>query len=194
MKFAKRFWLLLILSSWVLLYIPYFVSYWYIAVMALLTTLTIFITYPELCVMMHKKPIYFEDLRHDIAEPGLQSKFQRYFIIVIAITLSCIISLLLDYIVYHFQNTTLSRLEQAGFLGGVLSLFNKCQTYIGRGLLKVLIWRKRAETPTRANNIRSNVRCTGHCHTALCISPESSPNNLDEQDVVLVDLQKDPPV
>jgi hypothetical protein len=93
--------------------------------------------------MMHKKPIWFEDLRDDRAlEVSVKFHFQKIFITYINISLALVSGILVEYMVYRLNESTFSYIEFSGLLGGVLSLYSKFQDHAGNILLGILIHRK----------------------------------------------------
>jgi hypothetical protein len=110
------------------------------------TIVSVFIilhNFQSLSKMMHKKPIWFEDLRDDRAlEVSVKFHFQKIFITYINISLALVSGILVEYMVYRLNESTFSYIEFSGLLGGVLSLYSKFQDHAGNILLGILIHRK----------------------------------------------------
>ena len=107
-------------------------------------------TFPTVTVVMHMTPLYYEDLQ------DLHSRHS--FALLSAGTTSLLAAAVLNYAVFRFQHSTLSRFELVGMIGGMLSLYSSCHEAIGKVLLK-LLHRRKPRPPCSAGHAR-HAACT----------------------------------
>jgi hypothetical protein len=106
--------------------------------------------------MIYKKPIYFEDLYLDDKEQiknhikilhNIENtkKFQNKFILSQQIMMALAISLIIEYLTYKIINNSYETMELLGLLGGLISLYVKIITIIGKIFLGFLYHQKKKE-------------------------------------------------
>jgi hypothetical protein len=125
----------------------------------------VLINFPTLAVMMHTKPVYYDDLEdEDVVdidgnhhtEPGKREAFQRLFTRIIQPPLAIFVAILTGYVLYRVKTTQLSLFEIFGVIGGNISIYASCQKYLGQLLLLFLNWRKEKLQRKRKTSLAEN--------------------------------------
>ena len=140
-----------------LLWIDALQNFWYITGMALVSSFVLFLVFPQVCTMTHRKPLYYEDLVADShVDTKMRFKFQKYFAVIQSVLLSMFVASLVDYVIYRLQSTNLSRQEILYLFGGQLSILNEAQNWSGRMLMKILNWRKKQHEASLADGTQGS--------------------------------------
>jgi hypothetical protein len=97
------------------------------------------INFPAVIQMSHTRPLNFQDLEDDNhVNPLIRKRFQVMFIITLQIFGALMITGMVDYYMYRYENTSLSKFEIMGVVGGFISLISKVERIVGKGLLSLL--------------------------------------------------------
>lgn len=91
------------------------------------------------------KPVYYEDLEDDKYGDNIcdRYRFQNLFTLTITLFQSLAFCAILDYTLYHIENSDLRWQEQVGVVGGCLSLYTGVQNKIGKILIVCFMRNKR---------------------------------------------------
>ena len=130
-------------------------NYYFVTTMCSASFYSILVNFPALSYLMHKKPIYFEDLEDsevDLQHPD-RKRFQKYFITFSTIPFSLFMAILTGYFVYKVRSSTRSPFEIVGIVGGNFSLYGNAQRKVGQWLIDFLEWRKKKVQHQRKNSI-----------------------------------------
>jgi len=124
---------------------------YYMSVLSVLFLISLFINVKHLSVWAHSKPIYFEDLVIEAMECEYQKeKFQRMFRHMMNVIMTIGLAVMINYILYESHQSSLSRFEILGFIGGCIQMYKiyaNFQNWCGKVILKLLKPRKdKAET------------------------------------------------
>jgi hypothetical protein len=130
-------------------------NYYFVMSMCALSFYSLLINFPVLSYLMHKKPVYFEDLEDVEVDPSHpdRKKFQKYFITFSTIPFSLFMAILTGYFVYKVSSSILSPFEIAGIVGGNLSLYGNAQRKVGQWIIDILEWKKKKVQNQRRNSI-----------------------------------------
>lgn len=102
------------------------------------STFVLLFNFPQIVSTIHKKPFYYDDLDRNDLGFEMKRRYQLIFITILQITLTIVMSVVSYYYYDRFHNTTLSKMEIVGVLGGMLSLLLKIENIIGRMSLFLL--------------------------------------------------------
>jgi hypothetical protein len=130
-------------------------NYYFVVTMCAVSFYSVLVNFPTLTYLMHKKPVYFEDLEdHEVdANHPDRRKFQKYFVNTSIIPFSLWMAILTGYFVYKVKSSTLSPFEIVGIVGGNLSLYGNAQRKIGQWIIDFLEWKKKKVQQQRKNSI-----------------------------------------
>ena len=116
---------------------------YYIVPTAVVSVYTVLFNFPWMSKALHQKPVYFEDLRcDDKVDEVVRERFQKIFVVLINVCLSITGGVLVYYLLYRIEETSLSYVEIIGLAGGILSLYSTIQTNVGNVLLAGLVFLK----------------------------------------------------
>lgn len=136
-----------------LLIIPEMRNFYFISFLSFLGAYTLLYIFPCLCIMMHTKPIYVKDLDH--AEEGVdlatQLQFRTIFISTINFCMAGIIASLVNYFIYRVQSEHRDYWDLLSFAGGLCAIYSRAQTYLGKAILWILLWKKRKQNTSQKN-------------------------------------------
>jgi len=138
------------------IYFENFQNIFYIFIASFVSSFILVFTFPQITRMIYKKPIYFEDLYLDDKEQiknhikilhNIENtkKFQNNFILSQQIMMALAISLIIEYLTYKIINNSYETMELLGLLGGLISLYVKIITIIGKLFLGFLYYQKKKE-------------------------------------------------
>lgn len=130
-------------------------NYYFVVTMCAASFYSILVNFPTLSYLMHKKPVYFEDLEDHELDPEHpdRRKFQKYFVNTSTVPFSLFMAILTGYFIYKVKTSTLSPFEIAGIVGGNLSLYGNAQRKIGQWIIDILEWKKKKVQQQRKNSI-----------------------------------------
>lgn len=118
-------------------------EYYTVVSMCAVSAYSLLINFPSLSHIMHRKPIYYEDLEDTDAESHSEKVgYQRIFVRVINVPLSIFIAMLAGYFIYRVKDSTLSPFEIVGVIGGITSIYGNGQKRVGQFIIDILNWRK----------------------------------------------------
>lgn len=131
----------------------------YISISAFFSILILFYIFPILINILHTTPVYYEDIELmqnniDVLDNTSNStinsiviidsrKLQKIFCIINGITGALFIVIIVNYTYKGFHNSNLKMIEIIGIIGGLISIYFKFQTYLGKGVLSILFYIKR---------------------------------------------------
>jgi hypothetical protein len=142
----KRSLLIVIVLPFISL-IPYYKLNWsrnlcYVVLTSGLSTYIFLLNFPIIVKKIHERPTYYEDLEEleydNEINPLVKKRFQIIFVFILQLTLTLISSGMIYYYYNHLHNTTLTKLEIFGVLGGSISLMLKIENCIGTFMLLIL--------------------------------------------------------
>jgi len=124
---------------------PIFFNHFYIIFSTFVSLMILTWNFPYISKYSYTRPIYLEDLdtelkvRNKIYHNITKSKkFSKKFIIFQQFILSVTICIVIEYIIYKYQQKEYQIMEFLGLLGGIFSLYMKIIRYIGQIMLKIL--------------------------------------------------------
>lgn len=138
------------------IYFENFQNVFYIFIASFVSSFILVFTFPQITRMIYTKPIYFEDLYLDDKEQiknhikilhNIENtkKFQNKFILSQQIIMALAISLIIEYLTFKITNKSYETIELLGLLGGLISLYVKIITIIGKLFLSFLYRQKKRE-------------------------------------------------
>jgi hypothetical protein len=146
MKLSRKYFLTVPLTF--IIMIPIFpeqlVNYWYITSMAFFSSWIIFWNVPEIGQCLQSKPLYVEDLIIQGDNIGANYKFMKYYTNSTNFCLALLVTTMADYTFFK-NNGNRGLIEITGVIGGVLSLYLKCQQIIAKILLRICYYIKKRE-------------------------------------------------
>lgn len=143
----RRRWLLLPLLCGAALVFPLFRNYYYISAISTLSIFIILSVFPYLTEIFHTQPLFVEDLDNPLGpdvDPVTEMEFRRMFVVIMRISLAIAVCGIINYAVFDVQSHHFSLTLLIGTIGGCGVFYYKVQTLLGKGLLKLIMWRKRS--------------------------------------------------
>ena len=100
------------------------------------------VNFPYFSIVLHSKPIYFEDLSIN-TENSIDNRFKTIYETIMIVFLSILIAVFADYI--YLNGFNVPPLEFIGIIGGNISVYLRVQNIVGKGLLKCCFFFKKLE-------------------------------------------------
>lgn len=114
-------------------------SVYYTTITTIVAAYVFLINFPVVIQMSHTRPLSFQDLEDPkYVNPAIRKRFQITFIIMLQVFGAIMITGMVNYYLYRYQQSSLSRFEILGVTGGFISLLSKIQRLAGNFLLSVL--------------------------------------------------------
>lgn len=150
----SRKWFFLLLVIWLpgLVYPLLFTQeqFWYITLLVFLTWFAILANCHQITIYLHQKPYYIEDLKDETTvDQTLRDRYQKRFVVGVAVMMSFFATALVDYYLYRYQDTSLSALEILFLMGGGANIYSMAHATYGSLLLAWLKYCKTAGITTQ---------------------------------------------
>ena len=112
---------------------------YYTTITVIVASYVFLINFPSVIQMSHTRPLSFQDLEDPrYVNPIIRKRFQVAFIITLQIFGAIMITGMVDYYFYRYSQSSLSRFEIFGVVGGFISLLSKVERLAGKVLLSAL--------------------------------------------------------
>ena len=141
LNLLKRILLLIPLLSFLFIILKNELIYDNILMFTMITInfLIIFINFPIMIHILHTTPVYYEDLQMIGYNTSINvNKLQNIFLFLNGFTGSIFIGLLFIYIINNINKLNFNLIELLSIIGGLLIVYIRIQTYIGKIFLSIL--------------------------------------------------------
>ena len=135
----------------------------YITITAFFSIIILFYNFPILVNILHTTPIYYEDIeliehRIEILDTNSfdsnistnttiklmdKKKLQNIFCLINGTTGAFFIVIIINYTYHGFKDSNLKFIEIVGIIGGLINIYFKFQTYLGKCVLSILFFIKK---------------------------------------------------
>jgi hypothetical protein len=131
-------------------------NWYYVTCSIGVTCVVFFYNFPFFTKWMHTRPVYFEDLFDEDAQPTSQDAYQRWFMAAMNLFLTIIICMLFNYAIYQSHDIEVTPLKIITIIGSLCGLHAKVQSNVGSALMLILHHRKKHTQKRRLSATKSN--------------------------------------
>ncbi len=133
---------------------------WAVTPLAVLAAFVLCRAFPQVTVVMHQTPLYYDDLD--------KKEARQVFSALSSVTMALLLGAVLDYGMFRFAHSNLSGFELVGVVGGMLSIYGKAHEVTGKALLHA-VQRRAGGTPRGTPTVelaRANIDSKRSCTRA----------------------------